>query len=104
MQQELEPLEREVVANVMGFFVMYVGLYALVTLVLAFMGMDLMSATSAAAANLGNIGPGLGTVGPPANYAHVPLAGKWVLAVSQILGRLELYSVMVLLLRRSWVR
>jgi len=98
------PLEREVVTNVMGFFVMYVGIYTLVTLGLAFLGLDLMSATSAAAANLGNIGPGLGTVGPAANYANVPTAGKWILILSQLLGRLELYSVMVLLLRRTWVK
>jgi trk/ktr system potassium uptake protein len=98
------PLEREVVANVMGFFVMYIGLYALATVLLAFLGLDLMSATSAAASNLGNIGPGLATVGPTANYAHVPTAGKWILVVCQLLGRLELYSVMVLLLRRSWVK
>jgi trk system potassium uptake protein TrkH len=98
------PLEREVVANVMGFFVMYVGLYVLATALLAFMGLDLITATSAAAANLGNIGPGLGAVGPAANYADVPAAGKWVLVACQLLGRLELYSVIVLLLRRTWVR
>jgi trk system potassium uptake protein TrkH len=98
------PLEREVVSNVMGFFVMYVGLYALVTVILAAMGLDLITATSAAAANVGNIGPGLGAVGPTANYADVPTAGKWVLVVSQLLGRLELYSVVVLLLRRTWIK
>jgi trk system potassium uptake protein TrkH len=97
-------LEREVVSNIMSFLAMYIGLFTLTTAALSFMGMDLTSASSAAAANLGNIGPGLGAVGPVANYAHVPLPGKWLLVLCQLLGRLELYSVMVLLLKRTWVR
>jgi trk system potassium uptake protein TrkH len=97
-------LDREVISNVMGFLAMYVGLAAAVTLALAFLGMDLVSALSATAANLGNIGPGLGTVGPTLSYAGVPLVGKWLLVLCQLLGRLELYSVMVLLLKRTWVR
>lgn len=98
------PLEREIVANVMAFFVMYVGLFVLATVALAFMGQDLATASSAAAANLGNIGPGLGSVGPAANYAQIPLPGKWLLVLCQLLGRLELYSVMALLLKRTWSR
>jgi trk system potassium uptake protein TrkH len=97
-------LEREVVSNIMSFLAMYIGLFVLVTVVLVMLGLDLTSATSATAANLGNIGPGLGTVGPTASYAHVPTLGKWLLVLCQLLGRLELYSVMVLLLRRTWTR
>jgi trk system potassium uptake protein TrkH len=88
----------------MAFFAMYIGLFVLATVALAFMGQDLTTASSAAAANLGNIGPGLGSVGPAANYAHLPLPGKWLLVVCQLLGRLELYSVMALLLKRTWSR
>jgi len=98
------PIEREVVSNIMGFLAMYIGLFTLITLALVFMGLDLTSSTSAAAANLGNIGPGLGSVGPAANFAHVPTPGKWILVLAQLLGRLELYSVMVLFLKRTWIR
>jgi trk system potassium uptake protein TrkH len=98
------PLARETVSNVMSFLAIWLALYAFVTYVLTLLGMDLMSATSATAANLGNIGPGLASVGPTANYASVPTVGKWVLIGSMLLGRLELYSVLVLLLRTTWIR
>ena len=98
------PLDNEIVSNVMAFLAMYLALFVLSTVILSFLGMDLLSSSSATAANLGNIGPGLGTVGPTANFAHVPTLGKWVLILCQLLGRLELYSVMVLLLPRTWVR
>jgi trk system potassium uptake protein TrkH len=97
-------LDREMVSNIMSFLAMYIGLFALATTALTFMGLDLTTATSAAAANIGNIGPGLAQVGPAANYADVPLPGKWLLIVCQLLGRLEIYSVMVLLLKSTWVR
>jgi trk system potassium uptake protein TrkH len=97
-------LEREVVSNIMSFLAMYIGLFTLATVVLTLLGLDLMSASSAAVANLSNIGPGLSTVGPTASYAHVPALGKWLLVLCQLLGRLELYSVMVLFLRRTWTR
>jgi len=97
-------IDRETAANTMSFFAMYVGLFTVGTLALAFLGLDLTTASSALAANLGNIGPGLGSVGPTANFAHVPMLGKWILVLAMLLGRLELYSVMVLLLPRTWVR
>ena len=98
------PLEREVVANIMAFLAMFFCLWGGATFLLTLLGMDLVSAASAAVSNLGNIGPGLGSVGPTANYAEVPTPGKWILVVCQLLGRLELYSVMVLLIPRTWVR
>ncbi len=98
------PLDREVVSNVMGFLAMFMFLWFVSSFLLTLMGMDLVSAASAAVSNLGNIGPGLGTVGPARNYAEVPAAGKWILVVCQLLGRLELYSVMVLLYPRTWRR
>lgn len=98
------PLEREVVANIMGYLAMYAGLMVLATVLLTLMGLDITSASTASVASLSNIGPGLGMVGPAANYAAVPAAGKWLLALCQLMGRLELYSVLVLMLRRTWVR
>jgi len=98
------PLEKEVVANIMSFLAMFLMLWGAATFLLTLMGMDLVSGATAAVSNLGNIGPGLGTVGPAANYADVPTPGKWILIFCQILGRLELYSVMVLFYPRTWVR
>jgi trk system potassium uptake protein TrkH len=53
-------------------------------------------------ASLGNIGPGIGMVGPVENYAAIPLAGKWVLAFLMLLGRLELFTVLILFTRAFW--
>ncbi|MCA9666025.1 MAG: TrkH family potassium uptake protein [Myxococcales bacterium] len=97
-------LDRKLVSNVMGFLAIWITVFALVTWVMTALGLDLLSASTAVATNLGNVGPGLGSVGPTANYAHVPIAGKWLLVICMLLGRLELYSTMVLLLKRTWVR
>jgi trk system potassium uptake protein TrkH len=64
--------------------------------------MDLTSAASAVASALGNIGPGLGDVGPSANFLAVPAAGKWLLSVLMIVGRLEIFPVLLLLTRELW--
>jgi trk system potassium uptake protein TrkH len=97
-------LDRNTVSNVTSFILLWLTVMTVVTVVLTAMGLDMLSALSGTVANLGNIGPGLATVGPTQNFAHVPAAGKWLLAFSQLLGRLEIYSVLVLFLRRTWVR
>jgi trk system potassium uptake protein TrkH len=97
------PLDRQVVSNIMGFLAMWLALFALGALALTLLGLDLLAASTAAASNLGNVGPGLGAVGPTANYAAVPSLGKWLLIFIMLLGRLELYSPLVLLLKRTWV-
>jgi trk system potassium uptake protein TrkH len=61
------------------------------------MGYDIVSSLSAVAATLGNIGPGMGAVGPAMNYSHFPVFGKWFLSFLMLLGRLELFTVLVLL-------
>jgi trk system potassium uptake protein TrkH len=66
------------------------------------MGLDLITALGAVAACLGNIGPGFGTVGPVENFAHLPAAAKWVLAWCMLLGRLEIYTVIILVVPEFW--
>jgi trk system potassium uptake protein TrkH len=68
------------------------------------MGLDLTTAFSASIACLGNIGPGLGQVGPAGNYAGLPDIAKWLLSVEMIVGRLEIYTVLVLFLPEFWRR
>jgi trk system potassium uptake protein TrkH len=65
-------------------------------------GMDLNSAGGSVIATLSNIGPGLGSVGPVENFAHVPAIGKLVLAICMLLGRLELFTVLVLVFPSFW--
>lgn len=95
---------RDVTTNVLGFFVLYLLLFAGGVLSMTALGLDLVSAFGAAAATLGNIGPGLGSVGPTDTYAHIPALGKWILASLMLLGRLEIFTVIVLLSPTYWRR
>jgi len=73
------------------------------TVVLAAQGLDLTTALSAAASAVGNVGPGLGDIiGPSGNYSSLPATAKWVLAFAMLLGRLELFTVLVILRPEFW--
>jgi trk system potassium uptake protein TrkH len=91
-----------VVINILGFMFLYFGLLMLSTLAMTLMGLDLVTAFSAVTASIGNIGPGLGGVGPVEHYGHIPVAGKWLLSFCMLAGRLEIYTVLVLLTRDFW--
>jgi len=87
----------------LGFFFLFVGLFVVASLALCLLGVDdVVTATSATIAALGNIGPGLGKVGAVCTYAWMSPAAKGVLAFMMLLGRLELYTVLVLFLRSSY--
>ncbi|MFH1571969.1 MAG: TrkH family potassium uptake protein [Gemmatimonadota bacterium] len=96
------PVPREVVANVLGFFVLFILVFVAGVLVMAELGLDMPTSFGAVAASLGNIGPGLGGVGPTDNYAAVPGLGKWVLSLLMLMGRLEIYTVIVLFAPGTW--
>jgi trk system potassium uptake protein len=92
----------EVLTSIWGFFVLFMLLFVLSGLALTALGVDLLTAFTAVAACIGNIGPGLGEVGPVDNYAGIPTLGKWVLSFCMLLGRLEIYTVLVLLVPEFW--
>jgi trk system potassium uptake protein len=99
-----------VVEAVQSFFLFYIFLFMTGTFLVAFIdanlaeGLDLVTTTSAVASSIGNIGPGLGEVGPAANYAGLPALVKWFLASLMIVGRLEIFPVLVLFTRDLWRR
>ncbi|MCB2198207.1 TrkH family potassium uptake protein [bacterium] len=97
-------LQGDIVQNVLAFFLLYALLVLLGTMVMALLGLDPVSAMTSTIACLSNIGPGLGDVGPADNYSSIPLFGKWVLAVLMIVGRLEIFTVLVLTTRTYWTR
>jgi trk system potassium uptake protein len=97
-----ETLDESTIASINGFFGMWAVVFIGGTLAMSALGLDIVSAFSAVLTTLHNAGPGLGTVGPMANYAHVPALGKVVLAILMILGRLEFYALVVLLVPRFW--
>ncbi|HFE37610.1 MAG TPA: potassium transporter [Gammaproteobacteria bacterium] len=93
-------LEERVVDAVWGFFSLYVGSFIVMALLLAASGLDLITAFSAVAACMNNLGPGLGEVG--AHYGDINDPAKWVLCFAMILGRLEIFTVLVLLTPAFW--
>ena len=93
-----------VMRNVLSFIVLYVGLIGAGTLVMGFLGLDLLSAFSATFSCVGNVGPAFGTLGPTETYTHVPAVGKWVLSVLMMAGRLEIFTVLLLLSPSFWKR
>ncbi|CEP69623.1 Cation transporter [Moorella glycerini] len=93
-----EPL----VLNILQFIGFYLLLFALGTLLMSLTPLKLEEAASAVAATLGNVGPGLGAVGPAQNYAHLPAAAKYLLSWLMLVGRLEIYTILVLFLRTTW--
>jgi len=92
----------DVISGVIGLFVLYISLFIVFSMSLAAMGMDFISSIAAVAATMGNIGPGLAMVGPVKNYDLVPYFGKWVLILCMLLGRLEIYTIIVLFTPEFW--
>ncbi len=88
--------------NVLGFFLLYMMVYVGGVLILTMGGRDLVTSVGATAATLGNIGPGLGLVGPASNYSTLLDWEKWLLVMFMVIGRLELFTVLVLFLPGAW--
>ncbi|MFC1478275.1 TrkH family potassium uptake protein [Candidatus Margulisiibacteriota bacterium] len=91
-----------VMSTVAGFLQLYIGIFVFSVLVISACGIDFTTSLTAAAACLGNIGPGFGTVGAMDNYAHLPDLVKNLLSFLMLLGRLELYTVLAILLPAFW--
>jgi len=77
------------------YICLYVGIVFFSAGLLTAMGVDSISAFSGSAATMGNVGPGLGTVGSASNFAHIPSAGKWILSFTMLVGRLEIYGLII---------
>jgi len=96
------PVPQTIMRSIWGFFLLYVGIYIMATVAMAALGLDMISSLSAVATCLGNVGPGLGSVGPMDNFSGVPLPGKWLLIFCMLLGRLEIYTIIVLIMPAFW--
>ncbi len=92
----------EIVTNVLAFIVVYILTFVVGTVVMSGLGLDLDSAMGSVIASLGNIGPGIGSVGPASNFAHIPDLGKWFLSFLMLMGRLELFTVMIIFAPAFW--
>ena len=95
-------IQEGVVGNIISLIQLYIILFIASSLILTALGLDLVTAGASTIACLSNIGPGLGTVGPTENYAHIPVIGKWVLIGCMLLGRLEIFTVLIVVSRGFW--
>jgi len=97
------PIANTVTSAVMGFFFLFMLCFAVIATLLSLIGLDTITALSAAASAVANVGPGLGKiVGPVGNYASLPDSAKWILCAGMLLGRLEIFTVIVLFMPTYW--
>lgn len=96
-------LHDDVSAAVMNFFFLFAAIFAVVAILLNLSGLDMITAASAAATALANVGPGMGeTIGPVGNFKSLSDLQKWILTFAMLIGRLELLTVLVLFIPRFW--
>jgi trk system potassium uptake protein TrkH len=94
----------DMTTNILGFFLLFIVIFLLGALILTALGMDFATSFGASIACLANIGPAIGDVGPTGSYAGLPGIAKWVLIAMMLMGRLELFTVLVLFSRSFWKR
>lgn len=95
-------VSQDIITNVLAFIVIYMMIVGLSTIIMSIMGFDLDTSIGAVATSIGNIGPGLGEVGPAANFYHIPVFGKWFLSILMLIGRLEIFTVILIFSPYFW--
>ncbi|MGK2740846.1 TrkH family potassium uptake protein [Tepidicaulis sp. LMO-SS28] len=97
------PIGDSVIASVMSFMFLFMFCFSVIAVLLNLMGLDMLTSISAAATTMANVGPGLGEIiGPAGNFAPLPDAAKWLLSISMLIGRLEVFTVLVVLTPAFW--
>lgn len=99
-----KPVKEEAISSVTSFFILYMTVFTCGTFFMTLTGLDFTTAVTGTASTLGNVGPALGALGPMENYSAVPRAAKWGFSALMLLGRLELYTVLLLFMPRTWRR
>ena len=89
--------------SIMGFFFMYIFIFILSSISLSFFNLDFLTSFSAAASAISNVGPGIGSIiGPNGNYSSLNNGAKWILSITMLIGRLEIFTILVLLSITFW--
>jgi len=97
-----EVMDENKVINIAGFFVLFIGLFVAAGTLLTIFIPDIITSYTATIACMSNVGPGLAAVGSVGNYSEVPDAGKWILSICMLMGRLEIFTVLILLRAKTW--
>jgi trk system potassium uptake protein TrkH len=95
-------VSEEVMCNITNFFFLYIFIFVISSFIMTILGLDIVSAMGSVAATLGNVGPGFGLVGPAQTYVLIPPIGKIILTLCMLLGRLEIYTVLILVVPEFW--
>ncbi len=95
-------LSKEVLGSIWGFIFLFLGVCAIATIGMAAVGSDIITSATTVISAVCNVGPALGDAGPAENYSSIPGAGKWILIFCMLTGRLEVYTVLILLVPRFW--
>jgi trk system potassium uptake protein TrkH len=98
------PVANTIIYNLLAFIFLYLFIYTIGSVVMTALGVELVESLSIVATSLGNVGPGLGYFGPSHSFSEVPTAGKWVLSFLMLFGRLELFTVALILTPYYWKR
>jgi len=103
MKYDKNPIDNKFIASIISFIYMYLVVFFSLTALLSLTGLDFVTSISGAATSISNVGPGLGSIiGPNGNFSTLPDISKWILALGMILGRLELFAILVLFLPSFW--
>lgn len=98
-----KPIPDSVITSVLSFFVLFILVFMLLAMAMAATGLDAETALSGAGTALANVGPGVGdTIGPAGNFQSLPSTAKWLMALGMLLGRLELFTILLLFTPRFW--
>jgi len=103
LKYDQNPVDDKFVSSVISFIYMYLVIFFTITMLLSLTGLDFITSISGAATSISNVGPGLGSIiGPNGNFSTLPDISKWILTLGMILGRLELFAILVLFLPSFW--
>ncbi len=95
-------LHKETLGAIWGFLFLFILIAVTATILMTGLGLDIITSSTAVISAMSNVGPALGDVGPTDNYSSIPTAGKWILIVCMLMGRLEIYTVVVLFVPHFW--
>ena len=103
LKYDQNPIDNKFISSIISFIYMYLIIFFILTALLSLTGLDFVTSISGAATSISNVGPGLGSIiGPNGNFSTLPDISKWILSLGMILGRLELFAILVLFLPSFW--
>ena len=103
LKYDQNPIDDKFISSIISFIYMYLVIFFILMALLSLTGLDFITSISGAATSISNVGPGLGSIiGPNGDFSSLPDSSKWILTLGMILGRLELFAILVLFLPSFW--